>query len=181
MRRLVFNRLLYTGLLLAANGAFAGVVDPGLLVGDMGKLVIEEPRALPAEGLVDRADAAVSLETYRGKWVVVNFWATWCVPCRTEMPALDRLQTAMPGLTVVTVAVGPNPLPAIDKFLTGAGVQNVVVWRDPQARFAAQVGVMGLPVTVVVNPEGQEVARLLGGAEWDQAGAQAVLTALMAP
>jgi len=173
------RRLLYTGLLLAANGAFAGVVDPGLLTGDMGKLVIGEARALPAEGLVDRADAAQSLEAYKGKWVVVNFWATWCVPCRTEMPSLDRLQVALPEVAVVTVAVGPNPLPAIDKFLTEAGVEHVAVWRDPQSRFSARMGVLGLPVTVVVNPDGLEVARLLGGAEWDSAGAQAVLAALM--
>ena len=175
------RRLLYTGLLLAANGAFAGAVDPGLLTGDMGKLVVEEARAVPEAALVDRAGAAASLADYKGKWVVANFWATWCVPCRTEMPSLDRLQAAMPEVTVVTVAVGPNPVPAIDKFLSEAGVTQVVVLRDPQAGFAAQMGVMGLPVTVLINPAGQEVARLLGGAEWDSVGARAVLAALMAP
>ena len=173
--------LLYTGLMLAANAAFAGVVDPALLTGDMGKLVIEQARALPVDGMVDRSDAAQSLQLYKGKWLILNFWATWCVPCRTEMPSLGRLQAAMPEVAVVTVAVGPNPLPAIDKFMAEAGVHNVVVWRDPQAGFAHQSGVMGLPVTVVINPEGMEVARLLGGAEWDSAGGQAVLTALMAP
>ena len=180
------RNLLYTCLVLAANAAwagpvFAGTVDPALLVGDMGKLVIEDARSLPVDGLVDRADAAQSLAGFKGKWVLVNFWATWCLPCRTEMPSLDRLQVAMPDVTVVTVAVGPNPLPAIDRFLTEAGVSNLVVWRDPQTRFARQSGVMGLPVTVLVNPEGMEVARLIGGAEWDAPGAVAVLTALMAP
>ena len=178
MRKLA---LLYTGLMLAANAAFAGVVDPALLTGDMGKLVISEARALPEAGLVDRSDVAQDLGAYKGKWLVVNFWATWCAPCRTEMPSLDRLQAARPDVVVVTVAVGPNPVPAIDRFLAEAGVTRLVVLRDPQAGFARQMGVLGLPVTVMVNPQGQEVARLLGGAEWDQPGALAVLAALMAP
>ena len=178
MRKLA---LLYTGLMLAANVAFAGTVDQGLLTGDMGKLVISEARALPQAGLVDMTDGAASLEVYKGKWVVLNFWATWCAPCRTEMPSLDRLQAARPGVAVVTVAVGPNPVPAIRRFMDEAGVTKVAMLRDPQAGLARQMGVLGLPVTVLVNPEGLEVARLLGGAEWDQPGALAVLAAVMAP
>ena len=178
MRKLA---LLYTGLMLAANAAFAGVVDPALLTGDMGKLVISQARALPQAELVDMTDGAASLEAYKGKWVVLNFWATWCAPCRTEMPSLDRLQTALPGVAVVTVAVGPNPVPAIRRFMDEAGVTKVAMLRDPQAGLARQMGVFGLPVTVLINPEGLEVARLLGGAEWDQPGARAVLAAVMAP
>lgn len=179
MRKLVW--LLYTGLMLGANGAAAGAVDPALLVGDMAKLIIEEARPVPEVGVVDMADAPHGLAELRGKWVVLNFWATWCVPCRLEMPALDRLQGAMPQIAVVTVASGPNPIPAITRFLDEAGVKAVTVWRDPDAALAHQMGVFGLPVTVIISPEGAEVARLIGGAEWDQAGAQAVLAALMAP
>lgn len=176
----MLRNLLYTCLVLAANGAGAGVVDPALLTGDMAKLVMTEARALPQVALVDRADAPASLADYKGRWLVVNFWATWCAPCRVEMPSLDRLQVAMPDIVVVTVAVGPNPVPAMDKFLTEAGVTHLAVLRDRQAQLAAQMGVMGLPVTVVVSPDGMEVARLLGGAEWDEDNAKAVLTALMA-
>ena len=178
MRKLVW--LLYTGFLFGANAGVAGVVDPALLTGDMEKLVLEEARALPEAGLVDMADAAHSLADYKGKWLIVNFWATWCVPCRTEMPALDRLQFALPDVAVVTVATGPNPAPAIERFVAEAGVTSVVLLRDPEAALAHQMGVMGLPVTVIVSPEGAEVARLIGGAEWDSAGARAVLAALMA-
>ena len=172
------RNLLYTGLMLAANAAFGGTVDPGLLTGDMGKLVIEEAKALPEAGLLDMADAPHGLAEFKGKWLVVNFWATWCVPCRTEMPSLDRLQGARPDLAVVTVATGPNPKPAIEKFLGEAGVKAVTVWRDPDQTLAHQIGVLGLPVTIVVSPDGTEVARLIGGAEWDAAGAQAVLAAM---
>ena len=178
MRRL---GVLDTGRLLAANAAFAGAVDPALLTGDMAKLVISEARVLPEAGLIDRADVAQSMDAYKGKWVVLNFWATWCAPCRTEMPSLDRLQTALPDVAVVTVAVGPNPVPAINRFMDEAGVTKVAVLRDPQGGLARPMGVLGLPVTVLINPDGMEVARLLGGAEWDEPGALAVLAALMAP
>ncbi len=171
--------MLYTCLALAANAASAGEVDRALLVGDMAKLVLSDPKALPEVGLVDMADAPHTLAEFKGTWVVVNFWATWCVPCRTEMPSLDRLQAAMPGIAVVTVATGPNALPAIGRFMTEAGIVNVTQWRDPASDLAHQVGVLGLPVTLVVSPEGAEVARLIGGAEWDSPEAGAVLTALM--
>ena len=128
MRKLA---LLYTGLLLAANAVFApqvlaGTVDPALLTGDMAKLVISEAHPLPEIGLIDKADGAAALGDYKGKWVVLNFWATWCAPCRTEMPSLDRLQAALPEVAVVTVAVGPNPVPAITRFMTDAGVTRLV-------------------------------------------------------
>jgi thiol-disulfide isomerase/thioredoxin len=130
--------------------------------------------------LVDIHDAPRSLREFKGKWVVVNFWATWCMPCRTEMPSLDRLQAAMPEIAVVTVAAGPNPVPAITRFLDEAGVKSLVILRDPQQELAHQIGVLGLPVTLILSPDGAEVGRLLGGAEWDSAGARAVLAALMA-
>ena len=169
--------LLYTGFLAAAN---AGPVGAELLTGDMAKLVLAEaPMALPEVGLVDLQDAPHRLAEFRGKWLVVNFWATWCVPCRTEMPTLGRLQAAVPGLTVVTVAAGPNPVPAITRFLDEAGVTGVTVWRDPDQALAHQIGVLGLPVTLIVNPKGAEVGRLIGGAAWDAPEAQAVLAALM--
>ena len=170
--------LLYTGFGASAN---AGTVPPGLLTGDMAKLVLAEvPRAVPDAKLLDVQDAPHSLAEFKGKWLVVNFWATWCVPCRLEMPALDRLQRAMPELAVMTVATGPNPLPAIGRFLSEAGVTGVTVWRDPDQALAHQVGILGLPVTLIVNPEGAEVGRLIGGAAWDAPEAQAVLAALMA-
>ena len=173
------RNLLYTCLLLAANAAGAGTVDPALLVGDMAKLVFEA-RQVPEAEMVDMADAVHGLGEFRGRWVVLNFWATWCAPCREEMPALERLQAALPELVVVAVATGPNPKPAIDKFVSEVGLEKITIWRDPQSALARGMGVLGLPVTVIVSPEGAEVARLIGGAEWDSVAAKAVLAALMA-
>lgn len=171
---------LYALFALSANQAAAA--DPSaLLTGPMQKMVLTEPpRDLADAPLLTLEDAPASLSEHRGKWVVLNFWATWCAPCREEMPSLDRLQAAMPEIAVVAVATGPNPMPAIEKFLGEVGLEKLTLLRDPNSELARGMGVMGLPVTVVVTPEGGEVARLIGGAEWDSEAAQAVLRALMA-
>jgi thiol-disulfide isomerase/thioredoxin len=85
---------LYTALLLGANPALAGVTEAqAALAGDMRKLVFSDaPVDLPDVSIVDGGDQPHSLEAWQGKWVVLNFWATWCAPCRHEMPSLDRAQ-----------------------------------------------------------------------------------------
>jgi thiol-disulfide isomerase/thioredoxin len=177
MMRTMVVAAVYTALAFGANAARADVA--ALLTGDMQRLALHAPEAVPDAVFLDEAEAEVPLAKWRGQWVVLNFWATWCAPCREEMPSLGRLQAAMPALAVLPVATGRNPLPAITRFYEEAGV-SLPVLRDPQSAFAHQMGVLGLPVTVILDPEGREVARLIGGAEWDSAEAQAVLAALMA-
>jgi hypothetical protein len=96
------------------------------------------------------------------------------------MPSLLRLQQAMPDLAVLPVATGRNAVEGIERFYEEAGVQALPILRDPKSALARPMGVMGLPVTVILNPQGQEVARLIGDAEWDSAHAQTVLAAMMA-
>lgn len=172
--------LVYTALLLGANAALAGEGAAALAQGDMQKLVFAEAKALPEIGIVDAADQPRALTEFKGKWMVLNFWATWCAPCRHEMPSLDRLAAAMPEIAVVPVATGRNSVVGIQKFFTEAGVTSLPVLRDPKSELARNMAIFGLPVTVIVNPEGEEVARLIGDAEWDSADAKAVLAALVA-
>ena len=172
--------VLYTALALGANPGLAQEAA-ALREGDMQKLALHEaPVPVPEAALVTLDDQPASLSDYHGKWVVLNFWATWCAPCRREMPSLDRLQAAMPDLAVVPVATGRNDPAAIGRFYDEAAIANLPVLRDPKSGLSRAMGVMGLPVTVILNPDGQEVARLIGDAEWDSASAQAVLAALMA-
>lgn len=175
MMRKMLLVVLYTAFGFSAN---AGGLDE-LLIDDMKKLSLSEPVDVPEAVLLDASEAEHTLAEYRGKWVVLNFWATWCAPCRAEMPSLDRLAVAMPEIAVVPVATGRNAVEQIQKFYTEAGVVNLPVLRDPKSGFARSMGVLGLPVTVILNPKGQEVARLIGDAEWDSAAAQAVLRAMM--
>lgn len=177
--------VLYTGLALLANPALTGAALAGdaaaLREGDMKKLAIHEtPADVPAAIFLDATDAEVPLAQWQGKWVVLNFWATWCAPCRKEMPSLLRLQQAMPDIAVLPVATGRNAVEGIQRFYEEAAVTALPVLRDPRSDFARPMGVMGLPVTVILNPEGKEVARLIGDAEWDSDSAKAVIAALMA-
>lgn len=170
--------VLYTALAVGANMAAADVA--ALRDGDMKKLAIHaSPAPVPDAVLLDAADAEHSLTEFKGKWVVLNFWAIWCAPCRQEMPSLDRLQAAMPELAVVPIATGRNAVEGIERFFAEAGVQNLPILRDPKSDLSRAMGVLGLPVTVILNPDGQEVARLIGDAEWDSASAKAVLAAMM--
>jgi thiol-disulfide isomerase/thioredoxin len=178
--------VVYMALAAMANPAAAEdwSAAEALRDGDMKKLVfLADPVPLPEVGLVDEAERPVTLSDYRGSWVVLNFWATWCAPCRVEMPTLANLQTRMEGtgVQVVTVATGRNSVEGIRRFFDEIAVTTLPQYRDPKQALARQMGILGLPITVIVDPEGREVARLRGDAHWDSDSAVAILTALATP
>ncbi len=182
MRR-VFLALIYTALAGLAIPAQADVQTAAALrTGDMKKLNFHAtPKAAGDAAFMQFDGAPVSLDSYRGKWVLVNFWATWCAPCRKEMPALSELQAELGGETfeVVTIATGRNAPEGMQRFFDEIGVENLPLHRDPQQALARQMAVLGLPITVLLNPEGEEVARLRGDADWASDSAKAVIAALL--
>ncbi|MEZ5888391.1 MAG: TlpA disulfide reductase family protein [Paracoccaceae bacterium] len=189
--RFLVRFVLYTSLAFGANAALADMaldrpaeaLSP-FVAGDLARLVpAEAPLPLPEAALIDETDAPRSLEAYRGKVILVNFWATWCAPCRAELASLDRLETALGGedFAVVTIATGRNPLPAIQKLFTEEGITRLPMLRDPDMTFSRASGVLGLPVSLIVDREGREIARLTGDAVWDGPEAQALVKALIAP
>jgi len=155
-----------------------------LRAGEMRKLVIHaEPKAPVDVTFLTVDGAEQDLHASAGKIRIVNFWATWCAPCRHEMPMLADLQTELGGDTfeVVTIATGRNNPAAIVKFFDEIGVDNLPLHQDPQQKLAAQMGIFGLPITVLIDPEGREIARLRGDADWSSDSAKAVIAALIAP
>jgi thiol-disulfide isomerase/thioredoxin len=184
MRTIIGSAILYTALALCANPGLADISEiEALRDGDMKKLMFtSSPQAVPLTTFIDESDAVHSLEQFRGKYVVLNFWATWCAPCRHEMPMLSNLATQMADkpVAVVTIATGRNSLTGMRKFFDEIGVDNLPLFRDPKQKLAREMAVLGLPVTVIIDPAGNEIARLRGDATWDGDSAVAIINALAA-
>ena len=152
------------------------------LEGSMKKLLFhDKPKAHAFVRFTDFDGNPLSMADYQGKWVILNFWATWCAPCREEMPLLDALQAEFGGDTfeVVTLATGRNNPAGMIRFFDKAGVTNLPMHRDPKQKVAQSMGVMGLPTTLVLDPQGQEVARMQGEADWASDSAKAMVRALL--
>ncbi|MGB2201850.1 MAG: TlpA disulfide reductase family protein [Pseudooceanicola atlanticus] len=178
----LLTALLYTGLIATANPGWSETDLAALRDGDLRKLVLHESPKPLTDATFEGPHGPVSLaEHYRGQVVVLNFWALWCAPCREEMPTLDALQQEFGGedFAVVTVATGPNAPPAIDKFFDEVGVESLPKYRDPRSGLARANGVLGLPVTVLLDRDGQEIARLTGTADWHSDSARAIVSALI--
>lgn len=183
MKKIVAS-LVYTALLLGANATLAAGPDiSGLREGDMRKLVIHEAPQATSDAAFNLADDAgqATLADYAGKYVLVNFWATWCAPCRKEMPQLNTLQKEFGGedFEVLTIATGRNSPQGIRKFFEEAGVDSLPRHQDPKQALASQMGIFGLPISVIIDPQGKEIARLRGDAEWDSESAKSIIKALI--
>jgi len=146
-------------------------------------LVLDEaPKPLPEFRFQDAAGKWLGLSDFRGKVVVLNLWATWCIPCRAEMPTLDRLQAQLggPGFEVVALSIDRGGRKAVDPFFRQVGITHLARYLDPGGEAAGRLGVLGLPTTLLIDSKGQELGRLVGPAEWDSAEMTAFLRRLVA-
>jgi thiol-disulfide isomerase/thioredoxin len=141
------------------------------------------PKPAPELTFLDAAGNEVSLADFQGKLVVLNLWATWCAPCRREMPSLDRLQAKHggDGLEVIALSLDRGDVAKVRDFFAELGIANLAIYQDPKGRAGRELGAPGLPTTVVIDRAGQEVGRLLGPAEWDSDEALAVIETLLGP
>jgi thiol-disulfide isomerase/thioredoxin len=127
----------------------------------------------------------VSLSAFKGKTVLLNVWATWCVPCRAEMPELDKLQGELGSdkFQVVAVNIDTSRPERPKKFFEDAGVKALTLYADPKANIfyeLKQAGkALGLPVTMLIDPEGCQVGLMNGPAAWHSADAKALVTKAM--
>ncbi len=143
---------------------------------------IDSLHALPSPRKLDlhftMADgSAGSLADYPGKAVVLNLWATWCVPCVREMPALDELAKAVAasGVVVLPVSSDRGGAAVVQRFYTEHGIANLPVLLDPMGAMARGLNVRGIPTTLLIDKQGQEVAWLEGSADWSSPDAITVV------
>ena len=159
----------------------AAALEEALLTGTMERLEVVAPMAPPVTGFVREDGSAGDLSDYAGQVVVLNFWATWCAPCRAEMPSLQALDDALgdEGLAVVPIAFGRHNPEAMARFWEEAGIETLPLHRDPETDLAQAMGVPGLPTTIVLDREGRVVARLKGEADWAAPETLALMRALL--
>lgn len=133
-------------------------------------------RAVPAISAQDRAGRPVRLSDLRGKVVIVNLWASWCGPCRAEMPSLERLAAQYPNdLVVLAISNDEHGWPAVDRFAEGRFLHLRMALAGG-SDLPGRLGALGLPYSLIVDRQGHEIGRVLTGAEWDK-GALAALVA----
>lgn len=131
--------------------------------------VFDRPRAVPEIHFSDEQGNDLILADFRGRVVLLNIWATWCVPCRKEMPALDRLQAKLGGkdFIVIPLSIDRQGVSPVRRFYQELGLENVGIYVDPLGKESRGLAIPGVPTTLLIDRQGREVARKMGAAEWD--------------
>jgi thiol-disulfide isomerase/thioredoxin len=151
-----------------------------LATGTMATFVFKpQPEPLPDLQFVNASGAPMSLSGLKGKVILLNVWATWCAPCREEMPGLDKLQADLGSdkFEVLALAVDKSGIEGARKFLTDIKAEKLGVYADPTAKEGTRLKVIGMPTTILINADGLEVGRLIGPAKWDSEDAKRLIKA----
>jgi len=145
----------------------------------------EAPRGLPELAFKDTSGATKTLADWHGRAVLFNLWATWCVPCRKEMPALDALQTRLGGerFDVVAVNIDTRDPQKPKAWLKDVGINRLTYYADPSAKVFQDLKLadraFGMPTTLLIDANGCEVGTLAGPAEWASDDAVKLIGALI--
>lgn len=183
-RYFLSRRSLFAGALSVLASPALANVGPDLLKGTLSKFELAPaPKPLPAIGFTDADDKALSLAGYKGKAVLLNFWATWCAPCVKEMPSLDRLQAAMDKeagkdkFVVVPLSLDGPSKPKVAPFYKDKNLANLGIYFDKGRKVQQALDVSVLPTSILIDKDGREIGRMVGEADWDKPEAIAVMKA----
>lgn len=170
-----------TGILGFSSTAFSKNLQD-LKVGELKNLAVASSPELIADfSFVDSDGNKLTMSDFRGKVILLNFWATWCGPCRKEMPSIDRLQAEMgsDAFQVIALSHDLKGITQVEKFYKKYKIKHLEVYNDKTLVSGRETGVFGLPATLIIDKKGNEVARLVGPAEWDTDEAKALIQAVI--
>lgn len=144
-----------------------GFLKPGLPA--IALSVHYEPRQVPEFQFSDAAGNSLSLNRFRGTFILVNVWATWCLPCKEEMTSLDRLASliAEKDLKILPISIDVTESAGVRAFYERLGLTNLPTYVDPTKRVMDALAITGIPTTLLIDREGHEIARMIGPAQWD--------------
>ena len=170
---------LFTAVILVAVGAALGVLQGARFLRDTSSR--SSPVSVPALAFETGDGRPLALSDFRGRFVLLNVWATWCPPCRKEMPSLDRLQGKIGGedFEVVALSIDRQGAELVKPFFASVGVARLAVYLDRTGSVMPALRIAGLPTTILIDPRGMEIARWAGAKEWDEPAVIGELRTLM--
>jgi len=179
IKRFLIPGLLFLPLVLAigfvASGPlldrwYAANLKVGLAASDEGLLGwFKEPRPLPDLHFIDEQGRKLTLDDFKGKVLLLNIWATWCAPCREEMPALDKLQATLGGkdFQVVALSADEGGRALVEAFYEKLGLKSLGIYWDPKGRIERDLDIFAFPTTFLLDRQGRALGARLGAVEWD--------------
>lgn len=196
MKRYIFPALLLASILVGTAGLIQSIsprttAREGAKCPDAPKSFANFiPKDIPApapevffmDGKSENGKTKIELSSYKGKGVVLNFWATWCAPCVREMPSLDRLQAMVSdtGVEVVTLSEDRGDPKVIGAFFKTNKIATLPAYIDKRGKVLRAFGGAALPTTVLIDARGYEIGRIVGTAEWDKPEIAEFLSACLA-
>jgi len=177
-------RILMAALLLAASTAPALADQPAAPdEPKLGQFIpAAAPQPAPRISFTDMAGKPVALADFKGRYVLLNLWATWCQPCLKEMPELEALQARLgPALTILAVSEDHGGAKAVEPFIARLGLDKIKVYLDANSDVGQAIGARGLPTSLVIDGDGKVLGKVEGGADWTSPEMLKALKAVLPP
>ena len=139
-------------------------------VSEIKNIVIhKDPKVYDNVIFLDKNDKKINIKEFNGNLLLLNFWATWCEPCKEEMPSLDRLQVdpMLINLKVFAINIGKENKNKVNKFFEDLNIKNFEPYFDPPTTLAKKFSLRGVPTSILIDKNGQEFARIIGSIDFD--------------
>ena len=166
---LVYSLLVFSANIVYPDSFFSKGNFADLQEGELKKLIITKDSVVRKSfNLKDMKDADFELNLTDEKLRIINFWATWCAPCLREIPSLKTLKNLIndDNFEIVMIAAGRNSVSKIENFILEGQLFKLKSYRDPYCELSASLGVLGLPTTLIIGPNGREIGRIIGDINW---------------
>ena len=139
-------------------------------VPDIKNLIInKEYKKYDSLTFLDEKNTELNLDNYKGSIILLNFWATWCAPCKEEMPSLDRIQKneKLSNLKIFPINIGRENIRKVQKFYKDLGIKNLGLYYDSPETLAKKLSLRGIPTSILFNKNGEELARIVGSIDFE--------------